>query len=427
MAGQSSRTVRLLGGGKEFVLLWVGEAVSNLGSAAALIAYPLLVLALTRSPSGVGLVMAAAMVSQLVAGLLGGVLVDRFDKRRLMLVCDIVRAAGQAGLAAGLMTGHGDLLLVIAVAAVDNGITAVFSSAQIVAVRHIVDSAQLPVAIARVQARDSGAMLAGPPLGGLLFAVAPWLPFAFNCASYLASFTCIAFMRTPMRSAMPTAASDKPNRLQAIVAGLRWVWQIPFLRVTLLLIAGTNLASNSLILIAIVAARQHGNSSAGTGLLLTLASVSGLAGALIAPTVVRRLSMRAILIINRCIWAAIIPLLLIVHNVYAVGGLIGVMFLLGPSGTTAVITRRMAITPDDLQGRVSSASGFCVGVAAPLGTMAIGFTLSRFGSVASVISLAGWMALLAVIASVSRSLASDGKSPQSLRDGETQPAPASAS
>lgn len=390
---------RLLGGGRDFALLWAGEAASNLGSAAALIAYPLLTLAVTGSASGVGVVMTVAMVSQLAAGLPGGVLVDRVDKRRLMVCCDVVRAAGQAGLVAGLVTHRPGLFLIIAMAALDNAVTAVFASAQMVAVRHIVSSDQLPVAIARTEARDTGAMLGGPPLGGLLFAVAPWLPFAFNCFSYLVSFSCLTLIRTPMRPARPDATSEvTKGRYQAMVAGLGWLWREPFLRITLLLTAGTNLASNSLILVAIVTARQHGASSAATGLLLTLASVGSLVGALIAPVIVARLSVRAILIINRAIWAVLIPALLVVRDVYAVGAVIGILFLLGPSGTTAVVTRRMALTPDNLQGRASSASSFCVGVAAPLGTVAIGFTLAHLGLAVCVISLAAWTALLALIA-----------------------------
>jgi predicted MFS family arabinose efflux permease len=402
-------STRLFGGGRDLALLWAGEAVSNLGSAAALIGYPLLTLRLTGSASAVGLVMAVAMLSQLLAGLPGGLLVDRFDRRRLMLSCDAIRLAGQGGLVAGLTSRHADLFMILAVSAVDNAVGAVFGSAQIVAVRHVAPPDQLPIAIARVQARDAGAMLAGPPLGGLLFAVAPWLPFAFNCASYLASFGCITLIRAPMRPPPRAVSASGANRgrFHEVLAGLRWLWQMPFLRVTLLLIAGTNLASNSLILIAIVAARQRGDPSAATGLLLTLASAGSLIGALIAPSVVRRISIRAILIINRCVWVTLIPLLLLAHNVYAVGVLIGTMFLLGPSGSTAVITRRMALTPDELQGRASSATGFCAGIAAPIGTVAIGFTLGRFGLAAAVLSLAAWMAVLAVITIVSRGLRSD--------------------
>lgn len=395
----------LLGGGQDFTLLWVGEAVSSLGSAAALIAYPLLTLAVTGSASGVGVVMAVAMVSQLAGGLPGGVLVDRVDRRRLMIYCDAVRAIGQAGLVAGLATHHASLFLIGAMAAEDNAVTAAFTSAQVVAVRHIVPSDRLPLAIARTEARDAGAMLAGPPLGGLLFAVMPWLPFAFNCASYLASFCCITLIRTSMR---PTAAAAAPvageGWPRAMAAGLRSLWRVPFLRVTSLLMAGTNLASNSLILIAVVAVRQHGASSAATGVLLTLASVGSLTGALLAPAIVRRLSVRAILVINRAIWVMLIPVLLAVRDVYAVGAVIGAMFVLGPSGTTAVMTRRMALTPENLQGRVSSASSFCVGLAAPLGTVAIGFTLAHLGLTPCIVALTGWMALLAVIAVASSSL-----------------------
>jgi MFS family permease len=418
-------------------LLWAGEAMSDLGSGAALLAYPLLVLELTRSASAAGLVMSAAMIARLLASLPGGVLVDRLDKRRLMISCDLARAAGQAGLVAGLSTHRGGLWLVIGVAAADNALGSPFGSAQTTAVRHLVAPDQLRVALSRVHARQQAAMLAGPPLGGLLLAVAPGLPFLANCVSYLVSACCLLPIRTPMRpaveaqapgsspaesssarsssarsspagsssarssSARSSPAGYRSSGYRALLAGLRWLWHVPFLRVTLLLIAGTNLASNSLILVAIVAAHQRGATAPSTGLLLTLASVGGLVGALIAPVLVRRLSIRAILVANRCLWAGLIPLLLLVHDVYAVGGLIGAMFLLGPTGSTAVTIRRMAITPDDLQGRVNSASGLCAGIAAPAGTVAIGYALAHYGLTVAVLTLAGWMAALALVAASS--------------------------
>lgn len=411
------------GRGRNFALLWAGEAVSDLGSAAALIAYPLLTLRLTGQADAVGLVMAVAMVSQLLAGLPGGLLVDRLDRRGLMLTCDALRLAWQAGLVAGLATDHVGLFLVLAVCAADNAVTVVFGSAQVVAVRHLVATDQLPVAIARVQARDAGAMLAGPPLGGLLFAIAPWLPFAFNSASYLVSFGCIALIRAPMRPPPnPEASGARHGRFGELSAGLRWLWHMPFLRVTLLLIAGTNVASNALILIAIVAARQRGDSSAATGLLLTMATTGSLIGALLAPALVKRLAIRAILMINRLVWVTLIPLLLVSHSVYVAGGLIGLMFLLGPSGSTAVTTRRMAVTPDELQGRASSATSFCAGIAAPLGTLAIAFTLGHLGLAPAVLALTGWMALLATVTIASRSLKADCRLRPSAHDEPGEPA-----
>jgi Transmembrane secretion effector len=423
MSAESRRSLpdRLLGGGRNFTLLWAGEAVSNLGSSAALIAYPLLTLRLTGWAGAVGLVMAVAMVSQLVAGLPGGLLVDRFDRRGLMLLCDVLRLAAQAVLVAGLVIHHADLLLIIAVAAIDNAITVAFGSAETVVVRYVVDASRLPVAIARVQARDAGAALAGPPIGGVLFAIAPWLPFAFNAASYLVSFGCIGFIRMAMRAPADAEATPtgRPSRMREMLAGLRWLWGVRFLRVTMLLIAGTNVASNSLILIAIVAAREQGNSSAATGLLLTTASAGSLTGALAAPAIIKRLSIRAILILNRGVWVAVIPQLLLIHDIYAVGALIGVLFFLGPSGSTAVIARRMAITPEQLQGRASSATRFCAGIAAPAGTVAIAFILSHFGLAASILALTGWMALLAILTLMSRSLITGSKTPQHA---EPQPA-----
>jgi hypothetical protein len=117
-----------------------------------------------------------------------------------------------------------------------------------------------------------------------------------------------------------------------------------------------------------------------------------------------RLPVRTILIANRCLWAALIPQFAWVHNVYALGAILAVMLLMGPAGSTAVITSQMAITPEDMQGRASSARGFCTGLAAPAGTALIGYALVQLGLTASVLALTTSLVLMAAIASTSPSL-----------------------
>jgi MFS family permease len=399
-APAKARRARLLGADRNFTLLWAGEAVSSLGSTASLLAYPLLVLATTRSAADVGLVMALALSARLAVALPGGTLVDRLDKRHLMLTCDLVRAAAQAGLVAVLAAHDSGIPLIIVAAVIDNAFSSVFGAAEPTAVRLFVPAAQLPLALARIEARDAGALLIGPLIGGLLFAVAPWLPFLFNCLSYIASFACLTLIHPPA----PAPATGGQPGYRLIFSGLRWIWNQPFLRVTLLLISGNNFVSNAALILAIVIARQHGSSAAATGLLLTLASTGSLSGALLAPRLVQRLPVRTILIANRCLWAALIPQFAWVHNVYALGAILAVMLLMGPAGSTAVITSQMAITPEDMQGRASSARGFCTGLAAPAGTALIGYALVQLGLTASVLALTTSLVLMAAIASTSPSL-----------------------
>jgi MFS family permease len=394
-------STRLLGANRDFTLLWIGQAVSALGSATTLVAYPLVVLQLTGAPSLVGLVMAAGVVVQLVVSLPAGVAVDRFDKRRLMLACDAGRLVAAVVLGAALLGDWLTIWLLLLVVVVDSGLGAVFGIAEPAAVRHVVRAEQLSLALARNEARGAASGLAGPALGGALLALARPLPFLANAVSFLVSFGSIALIRSPMPSALETRAHVG---ISAILDGLRWIWRERFLRVTLLLISGNNLVSNAVFVLAVVVSGQRGDSAAATGLLASLAGVGSLAGALVAPRLVGRLSIRAILIVNRCVWLALVPLFAFVHNTYAMGAIFAVMFLLGPAGNAAVVSRQLTLTPDELHGRVSSARGFFAGLAGPLGIAAIGVSIEWFGVAASVLGLAGWLLAMTLVAATSRAI-----------------------
>jgi MFS family permease len=418
MPTDRTRAGRLIGANRDFTLLWAGQAVSALGSTASLITYPLLVLHLTESPALVGLTMATGMVVRLAVGLPGGVLVDRMGKRTLMLCCDLGRAVAQAGIALGLTGGWLSMGLVMGAVAVESTLSSVFGSAEPAAVRHVVRPDQLPLALARNEARGAAAMLAGPPVGGLLFTVAPALPFVFDAASYLLSFVSIALIRTPMRA---SAESRQLSIGRELAHGLEWMWRHSFLRVTLLLASGLNLVSNAIIVVAVVVSQQRGDSGLTTGLLVTLAGAGTFAGALAAPSVVHRLKVRTILIANRLLWAVLVSLFLIIHNTYALGLLIALMCLAGPIGSTAVTTRQMAVTPDEMQGRASSARGFLAGLAGPLGAGLIGYSLERAGFTVSIVGLTVWLLVLAAIAFGSRAIRSEASAPAASPRGLQDP------
>ena len=132
---------------REFVLLWTGLVVSTLGSRVSATAYPLLVLALTGSPADAGLAGFLATLPYLVFQLPAGAVVDRVDRRRLMIVCDAGRAAALASLVAALATGRLALAQVMVVAFLEGTLFVVFNLAETAAVQQVVPSEQLPAAL----------------------------------------------------------------------------------------------------------------------------------------------------------------------------------------------------------------------------------------------------------------------------------------
>jgi MFS family permease len=396
---------QLIGANRDFTLLWFGQAVSALGSTASLVTYPLLVLHLTGSPALVGAITAVGMLARLAAALPGGVLADRFDKRKLLLVCDLARFVVQGLLAVGVVGGWLPVWVVVVAIAVEGAFSSVFGAAEPAAIHQVVAGDQLPLALARNEARGAAAMLLGPPIGGALFGLDPALPFAFDAGTYLVSFVAIALIRSPMPPSLERAGGRVGREL---VEGLAWVWRHAFVRLTLLLGAGLNLVSNAIVVLAIVISNQRGDSAATTGLLVTFAGIGTLVGALAAPWLVRRLRMRTILVANRLAWAVLVLGLLVASDPVFVGGLLAVMCLMGPTGSTAVATRQMALTPDSLQGRASSARGFLAGLAGPVGAGLIGVSYEQLGLVPSVAMLSCWLLAMAVIAGASRAIRVEG-------------------
>lgn len=161
-----------------FRLLWIGQVVSDTGTEAGLIAYPLLILALTHSPTIAGLVGTVRMVVQLILGLPGGALSDRLDRRLTMIVCDSGRAVVLALLAALVLVHLVSWPVVLVIAVIDGGANVLFDPSASAALPAIVADEQLEQAWATTQGRSYAAGLAGPALGGFLFGLGRAVPFA---------------------------------------------------------------------------------------------------------------------------------------------------------------------------------------------------------------------------------------------------------
>jgi hypothetical protein len=130
-----------------------------------------------------------------------------------------------------------------------------FGLAERAALPKIVPVALLSTAVAYYEARSRGAVLAGPPLGGMLFGIDRAIPFLADAVSYVAASIGLLFIRSDLQN--QTKPPSEPL-WQATTAGLRWVWRHPLIRAAILLIAVSNLVFQALILILVVLAQHHG-------------------------------------------------------------------------------------------------------------------------------------------------------------------------
>src|ERR671925_297723 len=283
-ASPSRRLGPALWRNRDFILLWCGQVVSTVGTRVTNIAFPLLVLAQTHSPAKAGIVGFAQTLPYMLFYLPAGALVDRWDRRRVMLVADACRAVALGSLAVALAFGAVTLAQIIVVAFVEGTGFVFFSLSESAALPQVVAKEQLSTAVAQNQARTQGADLVGQPLGGALFGLSRLLPFATDAASYLVSFVSLLFVRPAFQEQREASVT----RLRTEIAeGIGWLWRQPFLRAGVLLVAGSNFAFSAVILALIVRAKQLGASSATIGLILAFFGAGAIAGSVVAPWVQR--------------------------------------------------------------------------------------------------------------------------------------------
>ena len=384
---------------RDFVLLWSGLAVSVLGSRISGLAYPLLVLGLTGSPRDAGIVGFLATLPFLLVQLPAGALVDRWDRRRVLLAADAGRALALASVVAAISLDRITLGQLMVVAFLEGTLFVFANLAEHAAVRQVVPPEQLPAALARNEARIRGAAMAGQPLGGILFQAGRAVPFLADAASYLVSFVCVLLIRTPFQEEREPVGERR--LLAEVREGLTWLWRQPFLRATALLVAGSNLLFQALVLVLIVLAKEHGASPGAIGLMLAGAGIGGLAGALAAPWLQRRIPAKQVVIGANWVWALLMPPMAFVHSPYVLGALFAVMAFVGPAWNVVIGAYQLQLTPDRLLARVSSAELLVAFGAIPLGSLAAGFLLEWLGAADATLVLAGAMVAVAVAASAS--------------------------
>ncbi|MEU6465421.1 MFS transporter [Streptomyces sp. NPDC046976] len=386
---------------RDFNLLWTGQSLSDLGGAMVDLALPLLVLQQTGSPTRAGVVGTAGLVTTLVCRLPAGVLADRFDRRRLMIVCDALRIAVYALLGWAVLTGAARLPVILAVVIAGAAATAVFSTAEHASIRSLVRPDQLASAVARNEARTYGVSLAGPPLGGLLFGLGRFLPFLGNALSFVVSLAAVCWIRRPLQQprkevAAPVGAST--------AEGLRFLLGHPFLRALLVIAAPLNMAFTGMIFAMTLALRRAGVAPALVGVAGAIFALGGLLGAFAAPALQRRLRLPVLITLLCWATAALMAVsTLLSGSVLAAVPLAAAVFL-GPTANATLFGHQAAVTPDHLQGRVVSGVLLAAGSAAALAPVLAGALLARWSPGPAMLVFPALVVVAAVTATVSKGI-----------------------
>jgi len=392
-------TTRSLWRNRDFMLLWSGQVVSTVGMRVSSLAYPLLVLAHTGSALQAGVVGFAQGLPFLVVYLPAGALVDRLDRKRVMIFSDGVRALVLLTVVAAVLLGGPTLPHLAAAVFLDGACFVFFQLSESAALPHLVHQRQLPSALAQNQAREHGAELAGQPLGGVLFALGHAVPFAVNAVSFLVSLLSLLGVRPRLQEQRPAYGR---GLLADIGEGLTWLWRQHFLRVIAGLIGATNLVLNALPLVLIVRAQGMGARPALIGVLLAFSGVAAILGAIAAPWLHRRIPARVVVVGSLWVWGAGTAVLVAMPTPLTMGLAYGATALIGPLFNVVVTAYRYALAPDRLQARTQSATRLIGWGAIPLAPLLAGVLLSTVGSTGTLLVLAAIMAGVALTASLAR-------------------------
>jgi MFS family permease len=340
--------------GRGFRWLLSSAVVNNLGDGIALAAGPLLVASQTRDPLLVSMAALLQRLPFLLFGFFAGAVVDRVDRRRIVVVVDVLRAAVLVALATTIVTGWVSIWVVLATMFVLGTAETFADTASQTLLPGVVDRGDLGLANARMQgAFLTTNQLIGPPIGAFLFAAGMAWPFGVNAVCFVLGAVLVA--RTSLtRAEAPTRAAGTSVR-QDIVEGVRWLWQHPPMRTLALTIVTFNVTfSATWGVLVLYADERLGMGAVGFGLLTTAGAVGGIVGTGSYGWLERHFRLADImrvgllietlthlaLALTRSQWVALV--------VMAVFGAHAFVW-----GTTSTTVRQRAV-PDHLLGRVTS-------------------------------------------------------------------------
>jgi MFS family permease len=382
---------------RDFWLFWAGQTISNLGSSMTMFALPLLVYQLTGSALNLGLSFGLGLLPHLLFGLLIGAWADRVDRKRLMIVVDVLQALVVTSLPLLAMAGALRIEWIYVTVFVGGVLNLCFQAAEFAAIPSLVAREDLVTANGRIQASYAAATVAGPLLAGVLVALMPVYDLLLiDAASFVLSAGCLALIRRRFNG-------EGPPRTSSIAAdigeGLRYVWGHPVLRNISLMMALVNLVGATVYAqLVLFVSQRYGASEAQLGLFFSVGSVGVVAISLAAGALRRRFSfskvaLGALTLSGLTTLAmALTPWYWLGLALWAATAGLGILFNINTGSL------RQAIVPQHLLGRVISVAMMIGLSATPLGALLGGLAIERTGDAALVYAVCGALTALIPLA-----------------------------
>jgi MFS family permease len=326
-----------------------------------------------------------------------GAMADRWNRKRMMIVCDAGRTVALGSIPLALLLGHLTIAQLYLVGLVEGTLSAFFTAADSASLPRVVAKEQITAALSQSNAAESTATLIGQAASGALYTLGRGIPFLVDAVSYGASVLSLSRIKTQFQEGRePEAGGSDVGSMPAaqrrlwheIGEGIAWLWRQPVLRFITFLSSVLYTCCGGYAIILIVLAQKHHASDFVIGLLFATGSFGGIAGALITPLLRNRFRLGHLLIGSAWIWAITWFVYAVAPNVLWLGVMNVLSFIVVPIYGTLQYGYRMTIIPDRLQGRVHSFYRLIVFGSKPVGLALTGALIQVFGPEWAVVVLA---------------------------------------
>ncbi len=368
--------VRRIGLGGGYWHLWSSATVSNLADGILKVALPLIAIKYTRSPALIANLTFAFTLPWLVLALPAGAIVDRSDRRAVMVSANVARGGLLAALLAAVFLGFGTIWMLYAVALFVGVAETFYDTASQAILPQLVRREQLPRANSLLYAAETSALeLVGPPLAGLLVAASVGLSIGTPTALWAVAVVLLLLVRGSYR--VNNGPGHVPKTLRAdALEGLRFLVRHRLLRTITLMTGVFNFASSAVwaifVLYAVGPETPLKLTGSQYGLLLSAAAFGWLVGSFFTGRVVRLLGRSRAIFLSYLLGGISIGIPAITSNGLVISA---VLFIGGVgliTGNVVTLSLRQTITPAHVLGRINSCHRLFAYGTKPLGALAGG-------------------------------------------------------
>lgn len=373
-----------------FWKFWLGQTVSSLGSTFTIFVLPLIIFKLTNSAMNVALATGVTFLPYLFFGLIIGTYVDRLNRKRLMIFCDMVRVVLLATIGLLLINNVSVVWPLYVVMFINSTVTIGFTSAQMAAIPNLIDRTRLVQANAYLQGSYSAMTVIGPSIAAIVLSFIPIHTLLFvDSASFLISAISLFSIKA---SFDPQERQPPRSILKEMQEGLAYVFDHPILRNISLMTALLVFVVSSVNAQVIVFAKQQlGANDTQTGFFFTFGGIGMLIASMLAGYLKKKLSTGSLLLTVAALKGVCI-LLLGMMTSYPLALLLwsvseGMSLLFSINATSL----RQTIVPGHLLGRVMSISQIISWSAIPVGTFIGGVAIEQWANVGVVYTVIGFL------------------------------------